>query len=63
MIGRPPTAQQLRTAAKIAVEKGVTITIDAGGRVYRIAPGQQDAPLLTSEKDQAACDQAFGLSG
>lgn len=58
---RPPTPDHLRAAARIAAEEGVTITIEAGGRVYRIAPGVQDMPL-TSDRDQAACDKAFGLS-
>lgn len=61
MTTRAPTPEQIRAAAQIAVQEGVTITIEAGNRVYRITPGAQDRPLLTSEKDQAACDRAFGL--
>jgi len=61
MTARPPTPDHLRAAAQIAAQEGVTITIEAGGRVYRIAPGAQDTPLLASEKERAACDRAFGL--
>lgn len=60
---RPLTPDQIRAAAMIAAEQGVTITIESGGRVYRIAPGAASSPLLTSEKDEATCDRAFGLSG
>jgi hypothetical protein len=60
---RPLTPDQMRAAAQIAAEQGVTITIESGGRVYRIAPGAASFPLLTSEKDNAACDEAFGVSG
>jgi len=63
MTPRPLTADQIRTAAQIAAQEGVTITIEAGNRVYRIAPGAQDIPLLANEKESAACDKAFGLSG
>ena len=58
---RPLTPDQIRAAAQIAAAEGVTITIEAGGKVYRIAPGDAQSPLTASEKDAAACDQAFGL--
>ena len=58
---RALTSDQIRTAARIAAEEGVTITIEAGNRVYRIGPAAQPDPLLASEKDHAACDRAFGL--
>lgn len=60
---RPLTPDQIRTAAQIARAEGVTITIEAGGRVYRIAPGSAQSPITSTEQDVAACDQAFGLSG
>ena len=60
---RAPSLDQLRAAAQIATQEGVTITIEAAGRVYRIAPGVQSAPLTASERDRAACDAMFGLSG
>ena len=62
MTARAPSLEHLRAVAQVAVQEGVTITIEAGNRVYRITPGAQDTPLLTTEKDQAACDRAFGLS-
>lgn len=61
MTARPPTPDQIRAAAEIARAVGVTITIECGGRTYRIAPGDAQSPLTASEKDAAACDQAFGL--
>lgn len=63
MTARALTPEQIRTAARIAAQEGVTITIEAGSRVYRISPGTQSVPLTMSEKDKAACDEAFGLSG
>lgn len=62
MTARRLTTDQLRNAAAVATEQGVTITIEAAGRVYRITPGAQTVPLTTSEKDIDACDRAFGLS-
>lgn len=59
---RALTEEQMRRAARVAAEEGVTITIESGGRVYKIAPGSQDTPLLSTEKDMAACDHAFGVS-
>lgn len=61
---RPLTPDQLAAAARVARAEGVVITIEAGGKVYRIAPPDASlSPLTASEKDAAACDQAFGLSG
>lgn len=44
------TTGQLRAAALVAAERGVTITIESGGRVYRISPAEQ----ATSEPDVPA---------
>ena len=41
---RALTPEQIRTAAQIAAQEGVTITIEAGNRVYRIRPAPQDDP-------------------
>lgn len=41
------TTRQLRVAAKVATERGVTITIESAGRVYRISPVER----TTSERD------------
>lgn len=60
MTARAPTADQLKAYAEIAREEGVTITIEAGGRVYRITPGGASLPMSASERDRAACDEAFG---
>lgn len=35
--------EQLRLAAQVAKAEGVTITIEVGARVYRIAPGSDTA--------------------
>lgn len=63
----PPSARltpdQLRKYAQVAREEGVTITIESAGRVYRIAPTAETFPMTASEKDRAACDKAFGVSG
>lgn len=52
----------LTQAAQVAREEGVTIAIEIGARVYRIAPGGEAFPMTASEKDLAACDEAFGVS-
>jgi hypothetical protein len=62
-MSRPLTPDQLREIARVARSEGVTITIESGGRVYRIAPGEHNAPITASERDASACDRAFGLSG
>ena len=61
-MSRALTSDQLKTCAEIARSEGVTITIEAGGRVYRIAPGSAHSPITATEKDRATCDQAFGPS-
>lgn len=55
------TPQNLRDAAEVATQTGAVITIEAGGRVYRIAPETKSTPMTASERDQAECDAAFGL--
>jgi hypothetical protein len=54
------TPNQLRDAAQVAREQGVTITIEAAGRVYRIAPGAEAFPMTATEKERQECDAAFG---
>lgn len=54
------TAALLREAAEVARETGTCIVIEAGGKVVRIAPTTDAFPITASEKDQAACDEAFG---
>lgn len=56
------TPHQLRDAAQVAREEGVTIVIEAGGRVYKIAPSVAQFPLTATERDKAECDAAFGVS-
>lgn len=59
---RPLSDKALREAATVAAETGVTVVIEVGGRVYKLLPPGADYPLTASEKDAAACDEAFGLS-
>jgi len=44
MTPRALTADQIRTAAQIAAQEGVTIEIRSGERLYTIRPAQQDDP-------------------
>lgn len=60
-MGARLTPQQLREAAEVATATGTTIVIEAGGKVYRIAPGVDRFPVTATEKDRAACDKAFGV--
>jgi hypothetical protein len=54
------TKPVLANAADVAIAKGVTITIEGpDGTTYRIAPEPAKLPLGASERDRAACDQAF----
>lgn len=48
------TDTALRQAARIAAETGVEVTIEAGGKVYRIAP----KPATVSTDDGYAAWQA-----
>lgn len=57
------TPRKLRDAAEVAAATRTVITIEAGGVVYRIAPEGHSLPITASEKDRAACDEAFGVSG
>lgn len=42
MTARALTPEQIRAAAKIAAQEGVTIEIKAGERLYTIRPAPQD---------------------
>ena len=57
------TPQQLSEAASVASEHGVQIVIECAGKVYKIGPAGSSFPVTASEKDDAACDEAFGVSG
>jgi hypothetical protein len=59
---RTVSPSRLREAAEVAVAAGVTITIEApNGTLYRITPAAAPLPLGATEREQAACDQAFGV--
>ena len=59
---RRPSPEALNEAAQIARDRGVTVRLQRGpdGWVYEISPAVQPASTA-SEKDKAACDEAFGL--
>lgn len=58
------TKTTLERAAKIAVENGVTICLEApDGTVARIVPGIAPSPIGATEREASECDKAFGLSG
>lgn len=44
MNARPTLTTILARAAQVAREHGVTVEVEDAGRVYRIAPVQQDKP-------------------
>jgi hypothetical protein len=53
---------KLVSAAQVAMQQGVTITIEApDGTVYRIAPESATMPIGRAEREAAACDRAFGI--
>lgn len=57
---RRPSPEALDEAAQLAVARGVRVTLRGGPWVYEITPATQTASTA-SEKDKAACDEAFGL--
>ncbi|KHQ51225.1 hypothetical protein [Mameliella alba] len=59
---RPLTEKALREAAQVALDTGCPIVIESGGRVYKVMPPGASYPITVGEKDQAACDVAFGVS-
>ena len=63
MTARAVKLADLRRAAAIAGETGQVVAVEApNGTVFRIAPPGVSLPI-GSEKEVAACDKAFGLSG
>lgn len=59
---RALNAKSLRDYCQVARDEGVTITVEAGGRVYRFTPSVQLSPMTTTEGEKAECDEAFGVS-
>lgn len=59
---RTASLTDLRRAAKLASETGMTVTVEGpDGTVYRIGGDVTPLPMGATEKETSECDKAFGL--
>lgn len=62
MTKRTARLADLRRAATIAREAGVTVTVEGpDGTVYRITPDDAPLPMGAGERECGEADKAFGL--